>query len=85
MLRLRCQHLALFGTADQLVPVTDSVALFTEAACRPGRPDRCSLTVGVFPGADHRVRMAGSICFASGYFTTLTQWIGARSTTDRPD
>jgi hypothetical protein len=57
--------------------VTDSVAVFTEVACRPGRPDRCSLTVGVFPGADHRVRIAGSTCFASGYLTTLTQWIQA--------
>ena len=56
VLGLRCPHLALFGAADQLVAVPQSVQLFAEAACRPGRHQRFDLTVAVFPGADQRIR-----------------------------
>jgi pimeloyl-ACP methyl ester carboxylesterase len=71
---LRCPHLALFGGADQAVPVADSIALFSAVACEPGRHERYSLSVVVFPGADHRVRLAGT-GFSPRYLTTLDQWI----------
>jgi hypothetical protein len=58
VLGLRCPHVALFGAADQLVAVPQSVQLFAEAACRPGRHQRFDLTLAVFPGADHRIRRA---------------------------
>lgn len=35
VLRLRCPHLAIFGTADELIPVADSIHLFSTAACHP--------------------------------------------------
>lgn len=70
---LRCPHLALFGGADPLVPVVDSIAIFAEAACRPDRAARYELTVRVFPGADHRIQLGGD--FAPGYLDALTGWI----------
>jgi pimeloyl-ACP methyl ester carboxylesterase len=76
-LRLRCSQLAIFGGADQLVPVADSIHLFGTAACHADRPGRSRLTVEVFPGADHRIRLAGTR-FAPGYLTTVTQWIQAQ-------
>ncbi|GAA3518005.1 alpha/beta hydrolase family protein [Actinocatenispora rupis] len=75
--RLRCPHLAVFGAADELVPVADSLALFGRAACRPGRDRRASLTVEVFPGADHRLGTAAGL--APGYLDALARWIGART------
>ncbi|QQQ78328.1 alpha/beta hydrolase [Saccharothrix sp. 6-C] len=78
--RLRCPHLALFGAADDVVPVADSVQLFTAAACHPDRDPRAGLAVGVFPGADHRVRTDGGTRLAPGYLDALTRWI-----TDRTD
>jgi hypothetical protein len=47
-LRLRCPHLAIFGGADQLVPIADSIHLFSIAACHADRPGRSRLTVEVF-------------------------------------
>ncbi|MGW5488729.1 alpha/beta hydrolase family protein [Streptosporangium sandarakinum] len=74
--RLRCPHLAIFGGADELVPVAESVRLFGAAACRPDRHPRAGLTAEVFPGADHRVQMGGDGPLASHYLATLTRWIG---------
>jgi fermentation-respiration switch protein FrsA (DUF1100 family) len=67
--KLRCPHLALFGAAEKNVPVADSVAAFARAACQRDS----SLTVEVFPGADHRIRIAEA--FAPRYLATLTRWI----------
>ncbi|HEY7146246.1 MAG TPA: alpha/beta hydrolase [Streptosporangiaceae bacterium] len=78
-LRLRCPHLAVFGGADQLVPVPDSIRLFSDAACHPDRPDRATLTVAVFPGASHRIQANAGTHLAPGYLHTLTQWIKARA------
>jgi uncharacterized protein len=72
--QLRCPHLAIFGGPDQLVPVTDSIHLFSAAVCQPDRPDRATLTVEIFPGADHRLQLPG-IRFAPRYLTTLARWI----------
>ncbi|HEX3791968.1 MAG TPA: alpha/beta fold hydrolase [Pseudonocardiaceae bacterium] len=79
-LRLRCPHLAIFGAADQLVPVVDSVHLFTAAACHPSRPLSATLTVRVFPGADHRIQTSGTIQLAPGYLQLLTRWIDRHGT-----
>ncbi|NBH03066.1 alpha/beta hydrolase [Amycolatopsis sp. SID8362] len=75
VLRLRCPHLATFGGADELVPVADSVALFTAAACRAERHPRATLTVEVFPHADHRVRVPGEPALVTGFVETLARWI----------
>ena len=78
-LRLRCPHLAIFGGSDQLVPVADSIRLFSDAACHPQRHDRATLTVAVFPGASHRIQADAGTRLAPGYLHTLTQWIKARA------
>jgi uncharacterized protein len=83
-LRLRCPHLAAFGGADQLVPVTDSIRLFSDAACHPDRHHRATLTVAVFPGASHRIQENAGTRLAPGYLRTLTQWIKAQADID-PD
>jgi uncharacterized protein len=77
-LRLRCPHLAIFGGADQLVPVADSIHLFSTAACHADRPGRSRLTVEVFPGADHRIGSTGAR-FVPGYLATVAQWIQGQS------
>jgi pimeloyl-ACP methyl ester carboxylesterase len=77
-LRLRCPHLAIFGADDELVPVADSIRLFTAAACHRDRDSRATLTVEVFPGADHRVRTDGT-SLAPGYLDTLTRGITGRT------
>jgi hypothetical protein len=82
VLRLRCPHLAAFGGADELVPVADSIRLFSSAACHPDRHHRAALTVTVFPGADHRIRANAGTRLAPGYLPTLTEWIKARTGTE---
>jgi uncharacterized protein len=67
--------LGLRGGADELVPVADSIQLFSATATHPDRHHRATLTVEIFPGADHRVRTHGGTRLAPGYLTTLTQWI----------
>jgi uncharacterized protein len=71
--RLTCPHLALFGGADPIVPVAQSVAAFAATTATDGH----DLTVEVFAGADHRVRVGGD-GFAPAYLPTLTRWIAAR-------
>ncbi|WP_051772847.1 alpha/beta hydrolase family protein [Saccharothrix sp. NRRL B-16314] len=78
-LRLRCPHLAIFGADDAVVPVADSVRVFTAAARHPDRDNRATLTVEVFLGADHRVRIDGGTRLAPGYPDALTRWIIGRS------
>lgn len=73
--RLRCPHLAIFGGADDLVPVVDSIRLFSAVACDGDRDQRATLTVEVFPGADHRVQRDGVL--APGYLRNLVKWIRA--------
>ncbi len=82
-LRLRCPHLAIFGGADELVPVADSIHLFAAAACHPDRHPRATLTVEVFPHANHRVQVNGDAGLASGYLETLARWITERHDIDR--
>jgi fermentation-respiration switch protein FrsA (DUF1100 family) len=52
-----CPVLALFGAADALVPVPESVALFATHLPRlPGGPHG----IAVFPGADHGLFVTGA-------------------------
>jgi pimeloyl-ACP methyl ester carboxylesterase len=83
-LGLRCPHLAIFGGEDQLVPVAESIHLFSAAVCHADRHHRATLTVEVFPGADHRVQTNGGTRLAPGYLTILTQWVKHRTAID-PD
>jgi pimeloyl-ACP methyl ester carboxylesterase len=76
-LRLRCPQLLVLGAADELVPVADSVGLFAAAATHPDRDRRATLTIEVFPDADHRVLVDGHP--APGYLDALTRWISART------
>ena len=71
---MRCPHLALFGTADMAVPVAPSISAFAAAACERGD---FGLTVEVFAGANHRIRVGEDL--APGYLTTLTDWLSAAS------
>ncbi|WP_307163604.1 alpha/beta hydrolase family protein [Streptomyces rishiriensis] len=81
--RLRCPHLAVFGGADPLVPVAESIHRFATAACGPGRHPRATLTTEVFPDADHRIHTAIGTRPAPGHLTGLTRWIGGH-TVGRP-
>jgi uncharacterized protein len=76
-LRLRCPHLAIFGGADRLVPVPESVNLLSQAACHPDRHHQATLTVEIFPHANHRVLIDDDP--APGYLDTLTRWITSHS------
>jgi pimeloyl-ACP methyl ester carboxylesterase len=78
-LRLRCPHLAIYGGADELVPIAESIHLFSTAACHPDRDDRATLTVEVFPHANHRIQISGGTHLAPGYLDTLTRWIHGRT------
>lgn len=62
--------LALFGGADDIVPVAAS-----EAVLRERVPDDL-LEVVVFDGADHRIQRSGRL--AVGYLDRLTAWIDAQ-------
>jgi len=74
-LRLRRPHLAIFGAADVLVPVADSIHLFSAAACQPDRHPRASLSIELFPHTDHRIQLTGTAQLAAGYLPTLSRWI----------
>lgn len=81
--RLRCPHLAVFGGADELVPVADSIRLFSTTAFHANRHRRATLSIEVFPGADHRVQTSSSH-FAPGYLGGLIQWVKNRSASSLP-
>ena len=63
--------LALFGGADLVVPVDKSVAVFEAARRDLGD----TLTVEVFPGGDHRIRVGDPPALHPAYLPTLTAWI----------
>jgi hypothetical protein len=63
---LQCPWLSLYGSADRLVPVAESVAAFRDYA-----------TVRVFPDADHRLNVNGDL--APGLLELVTTWLQAPS------
>jgi pimeloyl-ACP methyl ester carboxylesterase len=81
-LALRCPHLVLFGGADELVPVAESIRLFSTAACHPNRHTDVPLTVQVFPQANHRVHTDAGARLAPGYLGFLTRWINSQASGD---
>ncbi len=71
---LKIPVLAIFGDADTIVPVKESVARFKQAFQTSGNP---GLTIKVFAGADHGIRVrteSGSREFASGYWEATLTW-----------
>ncbi len=70
--QVNCPMLAIFGELDPLVPVTESVRVYQESVKTSGNPD---LTIHVFPGADHRIRVGAPLRFAPGYFETMSGWL----------
>ena len=76
---LACPVLAIWGEADQLVPVERSVAVFRGALERSENTD---FTLRVFPEADHGMRLPdGSM--APGYLEAMTDWLSHRVEVDR--
>ena len=73
--RITCPTLALFGQRDVLVPVDESISIFEAAFERSGNSD---LTIIVFPGADHRIRLGNPLEFAPGYLEAMSSWIRQR-------
>jgi pimeloyl-ACP methyl ester carboxylesterase len=67
--RIQAPVLALFGEADEIVPVEESVAVYREAV----PPDR--LRIEVFAGADHRVQTGDPPALADGYLARLTEFV----------
>ena len=67
--RLEVPILAVFGAADPITPVEESVAVFREAV----RPDL--LQVEVFDGAGHRLEIGEPPAFVDGYFDVLAGFI----------
>jgi uncharacterized protein len=63
---LHCPWLSLYGAADRLVPVAESVAAFRDYA-----------TIHVFPAADHRIQVDGDL--APGLLELITTWLGSPS------
>ena len=74
-LSLRCPHLAVFGSADRLVPVEESVTAFSAAACTSGRHPLATMTIHVVPGADHRLRIGADAVPAAHHLAYLCGWI----------
>ena len=78
---LTCPLLAIWGEADQLVPVEKSVAVFREALEKSGNAD---LTIRIFPQADHNLHLPdGSL--APGFWETMKDWLRRRLDTDIHD
>ena len=77
--------LAIFGDADDLVPVDQSVTAVRAALTRAGNT---AVTIEIFPGADHGLRMPSASDwllaprFAPGYWDLMVTWIWERAGDD---
>ena len=67
--RIRVPILALFGGADTIVPVEESVVVYRDAV----RTEL--LTVELFPGANHRIQVGDPPLMADGYLEALSSFI----------
>jgi pimeloyl-ACP methyl ester carboxylesterase len=78
---LRCPLLAIFGDADALVPVADSVRLIEHALTVSKHPDA---HIVVFPDCDHGIRPVTpaqpttSAQRAAGFFELIIGWLTRR-------
>jgi dienelactone hydrolase len=68
--QIKVPVLAIFGSDDTSLPVEKSISIYREALLEAGNMD---LTVEVFQGADHQIRVNESA--APGYYTTMTEWL----------
>ena len=66
---LRLPLLAVFGAADDIVPVAASVAAFLDCV------DPTLLTVAVLAGGDHRLQRGDPPALVDGYVDTLVRFI----------
>ena len=66
---LRLPLLAVFGAADDIVPVSASVAAFLDCV------DPTLLTVAVLAGGDHRLQRGDPPVLVDGYVDTLVRFI----------
>ena len=71
MRAIRVPLLAVFGAADDIVPVAASVAAFLECV------DPTLLTVAVLAGGDHRLQRGDPPVLVDGYRDTLIRFIAA--------
>jgi uncharacterized protein len=70
--KITCPILALYGELDPLIPVQESARVFRSVdAPAEDRP----VTVQIFPGANHRIKVGEPRVFAPGYLETMTDWI----------
>jgi pimeloyl-ACP methyl ester carboxylesterase len=78
---LRCPLLAIFGDADALVPIGDSVQLIEQALTVSKHPDA---QIVVFPDCDHGIRPIASgqptrsAHRAAGFIELITAWLTRR-------
>jgi pimeloyl-ACP methyl ester carboxylesterase len=73
---IRCPFLAIFGALDVLLPAHMSAELCSQALRAAGNPDA---TIVIFPQANHRLRLPGSLEFATGYLDLLADWAAHRA------
>lgn len=71
---ITCPMLVIFGELDPLVPVQKSARVFESLGASSGH----DVTVRIFPGANHRIKVGKPKDFAPGYLDTMTQWIWER-------
>ena len=62
--------------ALRLIYMTQILALLGSAACNPERDPSRPVTITVFPGADHRIRLPDS-SIAPDFLDTVTTWVSA--------
>jgi uncharacterized protein len=86
-LALRCPHLVIFGSADRLVPIEESVAAFTASARDTRRHPRATTTIHIVPHADHRLLTPGNSAPSEHHLADLCAWVknaSAKDVTDLP-
>ena len=72
---LGCAHLAIYGAADPMVPVWESIAAYATSACMPTRRAGAPLTIHLVPGADHRILHPRQLTPGRHHLDTVASWI----------
>ena len=73
--KLTVPALFIFGEADDLVPVHESVAIIRHTLTEAGHHD---FTIKVFPDANHGIQLTDGR-FAPGYLDTMRDWLRAHT------
>ena len=74
--RARCPFLAIFGALDVLVPAWESAMIYGRALKEAGNQDA---TIVVFPQGNHRILVAETGAFCTGYLDLLADWAERRT------